>query len=103
MTLKGDEKTGATIILNALSSPLKQIAVNCGKDSGVVVEMVRKKKSIAFGYDALNNKIVDMFKAGIIDPVLVTKTALISAGSVAGTLLTTECLVCDIKTSNENA
>lgn len=103
MALKGDEKTGATIILNALSSPLKQIAVNCGKDSGVVVEMVRKKKSIAFGYDALNNKIVDMFKAGIIDPVLVTKTALISAGSVAGTLLTTECLVCDIKTSNENA
>ncbi len=95
-TLIGDEQTGAKIILNALSSPLRQIAINCGKDAGVIVEKVRKSKLASIGYDALNDKIVDMFNAGIIDPVLVTKTALISAGSVAGTLLTTECLVCDI-------
>ena len=99
--LDGDEKTGAKIIQQALCSPLKQIAINAGKDAGVVVNEVQKNTSETFGYDALNDRFVDMFECGIIDPLLVTKTALCSAGSVAGTLITTECLVCDEKTNEK--
>lgn len=94
-TLSGDEKIGAKIILETLSTPLIQIAVNCGKDAGVILEKVRANTSTTFGYDAKNDKFVDMIDCGIIDPLLVTKTALLSASSIAGTLLTTECLVCD--------
>ncbi len=100
-TLAGDEKMGAQIILDTLSAPLKQIAVNCGKDSGVVLERVMSNKNSEFGYDGKNDIFVDMLSAGIIDPLLVTKTALMSASSVAGTLLTTECLICDNNAKND--
>ena len=100
-TLNGDEKTGAKIILKALEAPLRQIAINAGKDAGVVVDNVKNNKNCNFGYDALNDKYVDMFECGIIDPLLVTRTALESSASVAGTLLTTECLMCDCKTEKE--
>ena len=95
-TLVGDEKTGAEIILKTLSMPLKQILTNSGKDYGVILSQV-EQSSQNIGYDAKNEKIVDMFEAGIIDPLLVTKTALESASSVAGTLLTTEVLVTEIQ------
>ncbi len=93
-TLSGDEKTGALIIYNVLSLPLKQIILNCGKEYGVIVNEVMSKGE-EIGYDAQNDKIVNMFDSGIIDPLLVTKTALQSASSVARTLLTTEALVTD--------
>lgn len=93
-TLCGDEKTGAEIILNTLSQPLKQILSNCGKDYGVILNTV-ENSDFETGYDASLDEITNMFKRGIIDPLLVTKTALESASSVASTLLTTECLVCE--------
>ena len=95
-TLAGDEKTGAEIILRALEAPLRQIAANAGVDGSVIVNAIASKKSRNFGYDALNNKYVDMFEAGIVDPTKVTKSALTNAASVAATLLTTESVVTDI-------
>ena len=104
-TLSGDEKTGAKIVYSVLSLPLKQIIKNCGKEYGIIIQNV-KSAGEDMGYDAQNDKIVDMFKSGIIDPLLVTKTALLSASSVARTLLTTEALICEQDTqkvdSNQN-
>jgi chaperonin GroEL len=89
---KGDEKIGVDIILNVLASPLRQIADNGGIDGSVVVDEVRQKSG-NMGYDAHACQYVDMFKAGIIDPVKVVRTALSNAASIAGLLLTTEALV----------
>ena len=96
-TLQGDEKTGAQIVMRAIEEPIRQIAKNAGVDGGVVVNEVLSKDDVAYGYDALNDRYVDMFNAGIIDPTKVTKSALVNAASVASTLLTTECLVTDIE------
>lgn len=103
--LNGDEKTGAEIILKSLYAPIKMITHNAGIDGGVVIDKILSQKSTTFGYNALTNEFVDMFKCGIIDPTKVTRTALENAGSVASTLLTTEVIVCDIedKTSNPNS
>ncbi len=89
---KGDEKIGVDIVQRALSAPMKQIADNCGIDGSVVVDEVREKPTNT-GYDANAGKYVDMFKAGIIDPVKVVRTALSNAASIAGLMLTTEALV----------
>ena len=95
--LSGEEKTGAEIVLNALEAPIKQIALNCGVDGDVIVKIIYEHFSdVNFGYDALCDRYVDMMECGIIDPTKVTRSALQNAGSVAGTLLTTECLVADI-------
>jgi chaperonin GroEL len=91
-SLKGDEKIGATIVLHALSSPMKQIADNAGIDGSVVVDEV-SQKSGNIGYDAYTGQYVDMMKAGVIDPVKVVRTALTNASSIAGLMLTTEALV----------
>jgi len=89
---KGDEKIGVDIVLHVLDAPLRQIAENCGIDGGVVADEVRQKgKNI--GYDANAGEYVDMYKAGVIDPTKVVKTALFNAASIAGLLLTTEALV----------
>lgn len=97
-TLSGDEKTGAAIIANALLAPIKQIAENAGIDGGVVVYNVlnQLKSKPSYGYDALNDKYVDMVASGIIDPTKVARSALQNAASVAGALLTTESIVCDL-------
>lgn len=97
-SLSGDEKTGAAIIAHALQSPLKQIAENAGINGGVVVYNVLNtiKDKPNNGYDALNDKYVDMFASGIIDPTKVARSALQNAASVASTLLTTESIVCDL-------
>ncbi|MCQ2564855.1 MAG: chaperonin GroEL [Clostridia bacterium] len=100
-TLSGDEKIGAQIIAKALEAPMRQIAKNAGVDDGVVVSEVLKNENENFGYDALENKFCDMFSAGIIDPYKVTRTALQTAGSVASTLLTTECVVVQDKSKME--
>ncbi len=94
--LEGDEKTGAAIILRAVEEPVRQIAINSGVDGGVVVNNILSNENQNYGYDALNNKYVDLLQAGIIDPTKVTRSALINAASVASTLLTTECLVTEI-------
>ncbi len=95
-TLSGDEKTGAEIILKALESPLFHIVGNAGLEGAVIINNVREAEP-GVGFDALNEKYVDMIEAGIIDPVKVTRSALQNATSVASTLLTTESVVADIK------
>ncbi|MCA9230443.1 MAG: chaperonin GroEL [Planctomycetales bacterium] len=89
---KGDEKIGVNIVLGVLDAPLRQIADNCGLDGSVVADEIKHKPQ-ATGYDANNGQYVDMFKAGIIDPTKVAKTALANAASIAGLILTTEALV----------
>lgn len=101
-SLSGDEKTGAMIVYEAMFAPIKQICQNAGIDSGVVINDINNNPNSNYGYDALNNTYVDMIECGIIDPTKVTKNALINAGSVASTLLTTECVVADISTENNN-
>jgi chaperonin GroEL len=92
---KGDEKIGVNIVAGVLSAPLKQIADNCGLDGSVVADEV-SRKSANIGYDANKGEYVDMFKAGVIDPTKVVKTALSNAASIAGLILTTEALVTNL-------
>lgn len=94
-TTEGDVKTGVRIILRALEEPIRQIAANAGVDGSVICEKIKSEK-VGQGYDALNDKYVDMFEAGIVDPAKVTRSALQNAASVSSTLLTTEALVTDI-------
>ena len=94
--LQGDEKTGAEIVAKALEAPLFSIADNAGLEGAVILNKVRESE-VGIGFDAVNETYVDMMKEGIIDPVKVTKNALINAVSVASTLLTTEAAVVDIK------
>lgn len=94
---KGDEKVGAGIIGRILSKPLEQIAENCGLDGSVIADEVLNQKSVNIGYDANAGKYVDMFKAGIIDPLKVVRTALVNAASIAGLMLMTETMVTDVK------
>ena len=95
-SLSGDEKTGAMIVRKALEAPIKQIAENAGVNGGVIVAKVLAQKSMNYGYDALTDTYGDMIEKGILDPTKVTRSALQNAASVAGTLLTTESIVCDI-------
>ncbi|MBR1455389.1 MAG: chaperonin GroEL [Lachnospiraceae bacterium] len=94
--LDGDEKTGAKIVLKALSAPLHKIAENAGYDGSVVVEKVKSEKE-GIGFDAYKEEYVDMVKSGIIDPAKVTRSAIQNAASIAASLLTTESVVADIK------
>ena len=92
--LTGDEATGATIVRKALEEPLKQIAANAGLEGGVVVEKVRGLDP-GQGLNAATGEYVDMFKAGIVDPAKVVRSALQNATSIAGLFLTTEAVVAD--------
>ena len=94
--LEGDEKTGANIILKALEAPLYQIAKNAGLEGAVIINKVRESE-VGTGFDALNEKYVNMVENGILDPAKVTRSALQNATSVASTLLTTESVVATIK------
>ncbi len=87
-----DEKTGARIVLRALEEPLRQLAENAGLEGSVVVNDVRKAKS-GEGLNAATNEIVDLVSAGIIDPAMVTRSALQNAASIAKNILTTEAIV----------
>ena len=95
-TLSGDEKTGAEIILKALEAPLYHIAHNAGLEGAVIINKVRESEP-GVGFDALNDKYVNMVDEGILDPAKVTRSALQNATSVASTLLTTESAVAIIK------
>jgi chaperonin GroEL len=97
---KGDEKFGFDIVSKAVEACLKQIAENAGIDGDLVVEKVKEGKG-SFGYNAATETYGDMVKMGIIDPALVAKTALINAASVAGLMLTTDCLIAELKDETE--
>ncbi len=100
--LEGDEKTGAKVILAALQAPLFHIAQNAGLEGAVIVNKV-KESEVGTGFDAYNEKYVNMVDAGILDPVKVTRSALQNATSIASTVLTTESVVADIKEENPAA
>ncbi|MEK9182440.1 MAG: TCP-1/cpn60 chaperonin family protein, partial [Patescibacteria group bacterium] len=88
-------EAGFSIVLKAIEAPLRQIAINAGKDDGVIVESIRNKRGNG-GYDALKDEMVsDMLAAGIIDPVKVTRSGLQNAASAAAILLTTEVAIAD--------
>ena len=94
--LEGDEKTGASVILKALEAPLHQIAANAGLEGAVIINKVRESE-VGVGFDAYNEKYVNMVEEGILDPAKVTRSALQNATSVASTFLTTESCVANIK------
>ncbi|EOD00169.1 chaperonin GroEL [Caldisalinibacter kiritimatiensis] len=101
-TLEGDERTGAKIVLRALEEPVRQIAANAGLEGSVIVEKVKNSEK-EVGFDALNEKYVNMIEAGIVDPTKVTRSALQNAASVAAMVLTTESAVADIEEENDAA
>jgi len=98
--LEGDEKTGANIILKALEAPLFKIATNAGLEGAVIINNVREAQ-VGTGFDALNEKYVDMKKVGIVDPTKVTRSALQNAASIASMVLTTESIVTEKKEPKE--
>ena len=96
-SVDGDEKTGAAIVLKALEEPVRQIAANAGLEGSIIIEHLKAKNTVGYGYNALTDTYGDMIDKGIVDPTKVTRSALQNASSVASTVLTTESLVADIK------
>jgi chaperonin GroEL len=94
-TLEGDEKTGAKILMKALSAPLRQIAANAGQEGAIILQQVEQLPE-KHGYNALTGEFVDMIQAGILDPTKVARCALENAVSIAAMLLTTEAIVAEI-------
>ena len=103
LKLTGDMKFGVDILLESLEHPVKQIVNNAGFEGAIVVEKIKGSRNKNWGFDALNEKYVDMISAGIIDPTKVVRIALQNAASVAGLLLTTQGLVAEIKEEKEHA
>ena len=101
--LEGDQKIGAEIILRAVKAPVKQIAANAGFDTGVVVNAIENAQSETIGFDAATGEYVDMFEAGIIDPLKVERVALTNATSVSSLLLTTEAAIYEIPKEETSA
>jgi len=97
---EGDEQTGVFILRRALEEPFRQLAANAGQDGAVLLDAVRRKqaetKSNVWGYEVVKNEIVDLFKAGVIDPAKVVRSAVENAVSIAGMILTTEALITDL-------
>ena len=98
--LKGDERHGADVVAVALQAPLRQIAANAGLDGSTVVEDVMARKG-AYGLDVQAGEYGDLFKAGIVDPLKVARTALVNAASLAGLMLTTNTMIVELKKSDE--
>ena len=97
-----DEETGIQIIRRSLEEPMRQIVENAGLEGSVVVQKVKEGKA-DFGYNARTDKYENLFKAGVIDPAKVARVALENAASIAGMLLTTECVVAEHKDENPPA
>jgi len=95
LNVTGDEEIGIDIVRKSLVEPLRQLAVNAGLEGAIVVEKVRSM-DLTGGIDLQDNVYVDMFEAGIVDPTMVTRTALQNASSIAGLLITTECIITEI-------
>jgi chaperonin GroEL len=98
---KADEKLGFEIVAEALKSPTRQIVDNAGEDGEVVVDEILENKNASWGYNAATGEFVDMFRAGIIDPTKVAKTALLNAASVAGLALTTDVMITEFKDTED--
>jgi chaperonin GroEL len=96
-----DEQIGVNIVKRALEEPLRQIALNAGKEGAVVVEKVRSEKNANIGYNAATDQFEDLVAAGVIDPAKVTRCALQNAASIAGLMLTTEALISEIQEDNK--
>ena len=101
-TLEGEEQLGAKIVRKSLEEPLRQIAINAGLEGAVIVQKVIGEEP-EVGFDALNEKYVNMIEAGIVDPTKVTRSALQNAASIAGVFLTTEAAVADIPEKEDKA
>jgi len=95
LELEGDEAVGAEIVRKACEAPLRQLVANAGLEGAIVVQEVKKAKQV-FGYNVATDEYIDMVAAGIIDPTKVTRSALQNAASIAGLLLTTECMITDL-------
>jgi len=100
VVLEGDEKIGASIVRRSIEAPLKQLCANAGVDGGVVVAKVLEGKSNS-GYNVATGAFEDLVKAGVVDPTKVTRTALQNASSIAGLLLTTECMITELPEKKE--
>uniref|UniRef100_A0A0A9YZH0 Chaperonin HSP60, mitochondrial n=1 Tax=Lygus hesperus TaxID=30085 RepID=A0A0A9YZH0_LYGHE len=90
-----DKHTGVQIVRNAIRLPTRTISENAGEEGAVTVENVLEYQDTAMGYDAQNGEYVNMFDAGIVDPICVVKSCIVDAASVAGLMITTEASVCD--------
>ena len=103
--LKGDEKVGAEIVARALEKPVRTIAENCGEDGAVIADEVATRGAAdpTTGYNANTGEYADMFAAGIIDPLVVTKSALTNASSIAGLMLTTEVMITKIADDDDKS
>ena len=95
-SLSNDQRTGVNIVRNAIRLPASKIASNAGKEGAVIIEKVLEQTNSAVGYDAQNDKYVNMFEAGIIDPTRVVRVAITDAASVAGLMMTTEAAIVDL-------
>ena len=95
-TLSKDQRAGVTIVRDAIRLPAHKIASNAGKEGAVIIEKILEQSSAEMGYDALNDKFVNMFEAGIVDPTRVVRVCIQDAASVAGLMMTTEAAVCDL-------
>ncbi len=94
--LEGDEAVGVDIVRRALEAPLRTLVRNAGLEGALIVAEVKKSKSPTYGYNVATGEFMDLIKAGVLDPAKVTRTALQNAASIAGLLLTTECMITDL-------
>jgi chaperonin GroEL len=96
MKFEADEQVGVDLVARACAEPLRQIASNAGQEGAIIVEKVRASSELNFGYNAETEQYGDLIQDGVIDPTKVTRSALQNSASIAGLMLTTEALVCDI-------
>ncbi len=103
LNLEGDEKVGVQIIRDSLEAPVRQLVANAGLEGSIVVQEIKKAKSPTHGFNVATRQYTDLVKAGILDPAKVVRTAIQNAASIAGLLLTTECMVTEIPEEEKKA
>mgnify|MGYP000051417890 CR=1 FL=1 len=103
LNLEGDEKIGVQIVRDALEAPVRQLVANAGMEGSIVVQEIKKAKSPTYGFNVATRQYTDLVKAGILDPAKVVRTAIQNASSIAGLLLTTECMVTEIPEEEKKA
>ena len=96
LNLSGDEATGAAIVYRAVESPLRQLVANAGREAALIVEKVKNLEAPTMGYNVVTDEYEDLLVSGVVDPTKVTRSALQNAASIAGLMLTTECLITDL-------
>lgn len=96
LNLTGDEKTGAEIVYRAVEAPLRQLVENAGREAALIVEKVKGLATPTEGYNVVTDKYEDLLTSGVVDPTKVTRSALQNAASIAGLMLTTECLITEL-------